>query len=238
MTDPARWSEAGDAATGVEQMLVRSGQEFSMPDAEKQAVWSQVVAALPPAVDLPAAAKAPLATKAGSWAALKGLKVLCLLAAASGLTVGGYHWLYQSNAVRATAPKLAAVSSDVSVPSAFVVSTETVPIPSASVVAEPTPSAAPLVAPNRTSSLREESLAVMAARQALRSNDAASALRLLEQAQARFKKGALTEERESLTIEALAMSGQKTSASARARAFLTRYPRSPHAADVQRYLSE
>jgi outer membrane protein assembly factor BamD (BamD/ComL family) len=88
------------------------------------------------------------------------------------------------------------------------------------------------------SQLKEESQAVMAARQALRSNDAGRALHLLEQAQVRFKRGALTEEREALTIEALAKTGQSAQASARAQAFLAQYPRSPHAADVQRFIAK
>jgi len=83
--------------------------------------------------------------------------------------------------------------------------------------------------------LREESLAVMAARQVLRTNDTKGALRLLEQAQRRFGKGGLAEEREALTIEALARSGQTARASMRAAAFLRNHPRSPHATDVQQF---
>jgi hypothetical protein len=234
MSDPVRWSDSVDAATESEQLLVRSAQECSMPAAEKQAVWSQILGVLPPIADVPMPAKAAAAAHPGL--AFKGLKLLCLAAAASGLTVGGYHWFHKPNSVVAATPPASSASSDVAPPSVALGSTETAP--ALDEAAGPVQSATPMATSGRTSSLREESLAVMAARQALRSNDTAGALRLLEQAQQRFKKGALTEERESLTIEALAKSGRKAQASARASAFLSRYPRSPHAADVQRYVLE
>ena len=237
MTDPNRWSEAGDAATEAEQLLVRLGQELSMPEAEKHAVWSQIIGALPPVVDVTLPARAA-AAKPGSWSALKWLKLIGLVAVASGVTIAGHHWLEKPSAAIATAPQSSFPSLGIQVPAEPTVSANASPIPTDTVTPGPTPKVAPSAIPNRASSLHEESLAVIAARQALRANDAVSALRLLEQAQQRFKQGALAEERESLTIEALAKSGQASRASTRARAFLTRYPRSPHAADVQRYVSE
>lgn len=87
------------------------------------------------------------------------------------------------------------------------------------------------------SQLKEESQAVLAARRALRAGDAATGLRILEKAQQRFGVGALSEEREALWIEALARSGDAARASKRAKAFLSSHPRSPHTADVQRYVS-
>lgn len=84
--------------------------------------------------------------------------------------------------------------------------------------------------------LREESQAVLAARQALRAGDATTGLRILEKAQQRFGAGILSEEREALWIEALARSGDRSRAAKRARAFLSGHPRSPHTADVQRYV--
>ena len=237
MTDPSRWSEAGDAATEAEQLLVRLGQELSMSEAEKHAVWSQIIGALPPLVDVTLPARAA-AAKPGSWFALKWLKLIGLVAVASGVTIAGHHWLARPSTAIATAPKPSFTTPGISLPTVSVASAEAKSITPDTVAPEPTPTAPPVAIPNRASSLREESLAVIAARQALRANDAASALRLLEQAQQRFKQGALAEERESLTIEALAKSGQVSRASSRARTFLTRYPRSPHAADVQRYVSE
>jgi outer membrane protein assembly factor BamD (BamD/ComL family) len=89
----------------------------------------------------------------------------------------------------------------------------------------------------RESRLREESVAVVEIRGALRGGDPLGALRLLDQARSRFPDGALTQEREALAIEALAKSGQRAAASQRAAAFLRAFPRSPHAADVKLYVS-
>ncbi|HMA94393.1 MAG TPA: hypothetical protein VKP30_16995 [Polyangiaceae bacterium] len=91
-------------------------------------------------------------------------------------------------------------------------------------------------AASAVSLLKEESQVVLAARQALRAGDATTGLRILEKAQQRFGAGILSEEREALWIEALARSGDRARASKRAKAFLSSHPRSPHTADVQRYV--
>ena len=71
------------------------------------------------------------------------------------------------------------------------------------------------------------------ARQALRAGNAARALRLLEEARQLFPTGVLQQERERLTIEALVKDGRRADASARAAAFLRRYPDSPHASEIR-----
>ncbi len=88
------------------------------------------------------------------------------------------------------------------------------------------------------SMLREESQALERARQALHGGDAVEALRRLNQMAARFPRGVLGQEREALTIEALAMSGQRAVASQRAAAFLRANPNSPHAARLRSYLRD
>jgi outer membrane protein assembly factor BamD (BamD/ComL family) len=88
----------------------------------------------------------------------------------------------------------------------------------------------------RASRLAEESRMVLEARNALRSGDLGGALRLLDAAKTEFQDGALTQEREALTIEALARSGRREIASRRAEAFLRDYPKSPHASDVRRWV--
>jgi len=114
-------------------------------------------------------------------------------------------------------------------PAVAQVGTEDAPHPAAR---EATPASSHDVA-SRETTLRDESLAVLEARRTLRSGDAAQALRLLDQARQRFPKGALGQEREALTIEALAKSGNAASAKRRAQAFLHAYPKSPYAADLQ-----
>lgn len=89
----------------------------------------------------------------------------------------------------------------------------------------------------RRSRLREESALLGEARGALRSGNALHALALLDAARTRFPDGVLGQEREALTIEALARSGQTAAASARARAFLVAYPSSAHAERIQTFVS-
>jgi hypothetical protein len=102
--------------------------------------------------------------------------------------------------------------------------------PAASALPEPVASVAP-AEQERIERLREEARLVREGRDALGRGDFSGALRWLGQAQA--MRGVLYQESEALTIEALARSGQRDAASTRARAFLTAYPKSPHAARLQ-----
>ncbi len=96
--------------------------------------------------------------------------------------------------------------------------------------------AAPSPQVERASRLREESALVGQANAALHAGNAAEALRLLNEATTRFPGGVLGQERELLTIDALARSGQRAAASQRAAAFLAAHPASPHAARLRPYL--
>ncbi len=248
MIDPTRWSDAGDGATPGEQRLVRAGQDLPMPAQQKRAIWNQILGSLPstpqpvppdPHAPQLAAAAAGNVGSTALWV-VNSVKTLGVLAAVTGIGVGGYHWLRNSRSSD-TPPAAATVASATAVPIASVLQEPPVVLPSSSARTEtrtaiPSTTVTPL--PAHASQLREESLAVMAARQALRANDAGKALHLLEQARQRFSKGVLLEEREALTIEALARTGQSERASARAQAFVNRYPRSPHAADVQRFITK
>jgi hypothetical protein len=103
------------------------------------------------------------------------------------------------------------------------------PLPSASQAAEQP------VKSGRSTSAREESRLVAAARDALRSGNAGRALSLLDQARRQFPRGTLAQEREALGIEALAASGQRAAAAERARRFLSAHPSSMHAARVRSF---
>ncbi len=78
----------------------------------------------------------------------------------------------------------------------------------------------------RETRLREESQLVAEARAALRSGDAAGALAKLGALSAKIPGGVLGQEREALAIEALARSGRRDEARARARAFVAAHPSS------------
>lgn len=233
MTDPKRWSEEGEE-NDVMRELVLAGQSRRMPDSERRAVWAGIALALPatpPPVDL--AASASGATTAGSLGGYltKGLLVLATLGGA-GL---GAVQLWPRAEPHAPAPVVArtpaaAVASPVPLATAPEPAVTALPVTSAVAA----PSSATKARSNSESQLREESLAVLEARSALRAGNAARSLTLLEQARARFPRGALGQEREALTIEALARSGQSAAARRRAEAFLRQHPNSPYVADVRR----
>ena len=84
--------------------------------------------------------------------------------------------------------------------------------------------------------LQDESASLLRGRQLLRSGACDQALAQLTQAATRFPAGALAQEREVLSIEALACGGRATEASARAGAFLRANPSSVHETKVRRFL--
>ncbi len=88
---------------------------------------------------------------------------------------------------------------------------------------------------SRETMLREENHQMSEARAAMRRGDAPGALTLLDQVRARFPGGVLVQEREALAIEALARSGRRGDAAARAAAFLKAYPTSMFADRVQAF---
>lgn len=83
---------------------------------------------------------------------------------------------------------------------------------------------------------RLESQRLAEARGLLRTGDPAAALAALNQLAREFPNGILAQEREALIVRALVAAGDRDEADARARAFLQRYPNSPHSADVRRAL--
>ncbi len=84
--------------------------------------------------------------------------------------------------------------------------------------------------------LQDESASLLRSRQLLRSGACDQALAQLTQAATRFPGGALAQEREVLSIEALACGGRATEASARAEAFARANPSSVHVTKVRRFL--
>jgi len=59
----------------------------------------------------------------------------------------------------------------------------------------------------------------------------------LEASQRRFSAPTLDQEREALLIELVYRSGQFDAATARAQAFLARFPESPHAAQIRLFMT-
>ena len=87
-------------------------------------------------------------------------------------------------------------------------------------------------------SLAEEVALLDSARRALRGGDAEGALGILEKHARGFSGGALIADAAVLRIEALAARGDAAGAVSNARAFLSAFPRDPHATHVQDLLHE
>jgi hypothetical protein len=230
MSDPRRWSEGGEDSE-LARELVLAGQSRRMPESERRAVWAGIALGLPahtPTPDLGAAAPGA----AGSVLSAYLTKGAIFLATLGAVGIGALQLWPSHEPPFKSAPSSSAPRAPVAV--------QPDPQPLSSVTtAEVT--APPAVAPSSAkprvgaeSQLREESLAVLEARSALRSGDAARCLALLEQARVRFPRGGLGQEREALTIEALAKTGQSAVARRRAEAFLRAHPKSPYVADVRR----
>lgn len=88
---------------------------------------------------------------------------------------------------------------------------------------------------SRTSQLQQEALLLRRARERLRADELSAAKQLLEESGAKFATPQLHQEREALAIELLFRGGERAAATARARAFLTAFPDSPHASRVQTF---
>jgi len=251
MTDPRRWTDEHADVTDLERELVQAGQKVTLPDEHKRELWASIAEKCP----LPAvlesggggvsAAQAGGAASAVTTAAL--VKTFVVVGAVGAMAGAGYLAgrarpnppLSVADPVAAAAMDSAAadgVSASEAAPETH--ATEAVVTPSARPEAKGADRPASIGAPDpsaRASQLREESRITLLARRQLRSGDPKAALRLLEQAQVRFPDGVLSQEREALTIEALARSGAGDAAERRARDFLRENPRSPHAADVRAY---
>jgi hypothetical protein len=226
MTDPKRLTEADEGSDG-ERELVLAGRAARLPESERRALWAGIALSLPSVA--PAPSPGPVAAAPGFSPYLT--KGLVLLGAVTGLSLGASQlWPSASPATRST-PSLARTALPAHPLSSSI---EPAPLvtPEPAAAAPVTPSDA-RARPTASSQLREESGAILEARAALRAGDAARSLTLLEQARVRFPRGALGQEREALTIQALAQSGERASARRRAVAFLRAHPQSPYVADVR-----
>jgi hypothetical protein len=86
----------------------------------------------------------------------------------------------------------------------------------------------------RISQLEAETRALRRAHDELRAGKLADAFATLDTSRRQFSAPELYQEREALMLELLFLSGQTAAAKQRARAFLSRFPESPHAQQIRR----
>ncbi len=258
MKAPKRWIETQSGSTELERALLLPGLDVEVPAGVEDRIWASLTAAAP--VVATGAVAAHAAKSVGAKLQLAVIAKAFAIGAASGvLLTGGLSALEpvriatdpvptpSPSPVRVKQPVVASVPS--SAPS---VAVEAVPPPAEHLPAAParkrtrepeqrsqgweSASIAPPPLASPGSRLKEEAATLRLARSALRRGDLPGASAALEVARSQFGNGALSEEREALTIELLARSGQRAAADARAAAFLRSFPNSPHAAHVRSFL--
>ena len=234
-SDPERLL-CGSGKDARELSLLGSLQSIAVPPSAKLLVWKGLATQV-------AGLGAAGASGTGSWlstwwhdalkalATTKAAVAVPVVIAALGVGAVQYHQSAPASRGNAVAPVPVAASA--------------APLAVASTApAEPSASDAELVAPapparaHAPSALRdqlsEESALLEHARAELRSGHARAAETTLLRMQTRFPRGALTQEREVLLIEALAARGNAEAAERDARSFVAAHPESPHAVQLRR----
>jgi hypothetical protein len=248
VNDPVRLV-ADPGCPESQRALLQHGVNIAPPRDAEARVWMALVGSLgAAAAGGGAAAAADASTKTVTTTAVKtGLVSMKIVAVVAGLTalaavvaLGSYVFGPKTREPRdvGSAAPVPTVEAPAVVPQppppAAAVETPPVdaPPPATTVPARTAPGAHRAVrSPARR--LGDETTLIKDARQALRAGDAARALRLLEESRRLFPAGVLQQERERLAIEALVKAGRGAEASARANAFLKKYPDSPHANEIR-----
>lgn len=140
-----------------------------------------------------------------------------------------------------SAPQNGQTESPRSVPSSMAIDELELAAPGSGAKAKPrvTPELTPPnsePAPQPASRLSEEAALIREARSRLAHGDLPGAGEVLALSNRRFPASLLEQEREAVTIELLRRRGDREAAATRARQFLSKYPRSPHARQVERAL--
>jgi len=255
MREPVRWRDPKGGADADTRALLSSVEAPAPSSNERERVWSGVASALQ-AVPVLVPPVAPIAA-AGSGA-LAGKIVMSLVAvAAAGV---GWHvtrtWepsakprpLLQPPVTRPAenrTPMAVPTEGPAIVPAAPAAEKPTwrksraaATAPSVGKVVEvPTPAPVATSAQLVTNELLEEGRRLASARAALRAHEPEHALELLQKGTAGTH--ALAQEREALTIEALASRpASRAQAAARARTFMATYPDSPYRARIKAVVFE
>jgi hypothetical protein len=226
---------------------LEAGLDEGTPQGAKAAVWGALAAALPKA----AAAATAASGGAAAAAATATAGVSFVKMGAIGVALGTLSGVGVFATQRATAPEspgsaqvAPATPRASAAAGARAVVKETPraePSPPETEANAPavreqsdTSRAAPEEAPRAAEALLAESRRVATARSLLRRGSAADALSALVAVEREFPNGMLAQEREALTIEALAALGHRELVQQRAARFLSRYAASPHAEAVRR----
>ncbi|MES1182911.1 MAG: hypothetical protein ABUL60_03800 [Myxococcales bacterium] len=252
MSAPKRWLDGGDDLTPEERRTLGADLAHDAPPHAKRAVRAALALKLTAASAAAAAAPSAARGSVQKGAAAKLMSLTVVKSAAVGFALSavvGAGFSLRDRQDVAHAGTDGTVRNAPSAPSSPALRA---PAGSAATL-PPAPSSAPNDAPQgraqRHSVVREaagaspslpvdaspsESQRVAEARALLRAGRASDALAALQALERDEPNGLLAQEREALSIQALAALGQRDRARQRAAAFTQRYPDSPHLAVVRR----
>jgi hypothetical protein len=245
-----------EGATDFERDLLRSWERERPSDEARQGALALVgvAAALGGSTTASTAAAAGLKAATGSMApkaATLGATVLAKWAivgavvavAAGGVAVEHSRSSSKETPVRATVPVVAPMVRSVATPPPSLQAAVPVPRATATVEAPLTSSQPPAAMlpppapaaqePRPALGLGQQVAALDQARDALASGNASVAIRLVDDYDRQFPRGALAQEATALRIEALFLQGNRDAATHLADRFLAANPRSPHAARIR-----
>jgi hypothetical protein len=203
-------------ASDLERMLLESSVTELPGDGARARALSAVLAT--------GAVGATAGTKLLSWSGLKLLSVLALV----GLVAGAVA--IRRDRGDAQSERIAVTHAPLDLPAQLVTSHTTASAPTASALATSTPP--PSTETTATPSIAAELALVDRARERVRSDDAAGALRALDEHDRDFPNGAFALEARVLRVHALVRLGRRAEAEAAARPVLEQAPSSVYAKQV------
>lgn len=252
---PKRWLHPDSEANEIERTLLTLSPDPEPGPGEQERVWQNLLARLPGPSDPDGGAPAPSPTEATSHTPGRTVGTLLTnhgLGFALGVVSTTLAFLLLAPGPiqdRAPSPRPLPAASSAPPPREGTPGAQ----PSGLTLEKlelgrptPSPPEAPRLSPNpepddsvsvprAASSLSEEVALLREARSRLAHGDLDGASKVLAASKAKFPNARLAQEREAANIELLRRSGN-AEAAARARAFLAKYPRSPHARQVERAL--
>ncbi len=238
------WLEVSDPALRVERELLKRLNSEQPPSGSVDHGWAALsaeIAGLQAVASLGASASAGEAAHGAAHGAAStssvgiAAKVVASIALAGGMLWGGSQLMAPNqggaSASHAPRPPQARHSSANPMPEPLTVDA----LPSETSATKPAPLAVPRPASSATT-LAEEGRLLSQARQLVQAGQGQQALELLHLSESRYPRAVLFQEREVVTIEALGATGSAGAAKQRAQRFLKRYPGSPYAGRLQRFV--
>jgi hypothetical protein len=239
------WLEDADPSLRLERDLLKRLNAEQPPSGSVDQGWSALSAeiaglsALGSAASSAAGPAHTLPHAAAGSAGVGGVGIATKLIAGAvlggGLLWGGATWLKPESTLTAPQPVTSPVRAQPRrmPPPSSAPNIETA-VPDAAQNSEQ--SAAPARRAPSATTLAEEGRLLAKANALVQAGKGRQALGVLHQSESRYPQSTLYQEREVLTVEALAASGATSAAKQRAERFLKRYPNSPHAGKLQTFV--